>query len=83
MATQKTPKPDPIADKSAENKPKDDANAVTKAEDLPTATDTVKVKFLRSHPSLAYSPGEVADLPRDLYDKYLEHGPFFEAVVAE
>lgn len=79
MAKQ-APKPNPEADKSTGSKPKDDANAVTRAEDLPTATDTVKVKFLRSHPALAYAPGEVADLPRELYDKYLEAGPFYEAI---
>jgi hypothetical protein len=58
-------------------------NSETKAELLPAAPDTVKVKFLRSHPALAYAPGEVADLPRALHDKYLEDGPFYEAVAAE
>jgi hypothetical protein len=58
------------------------ANGETNAETLPEATDTVKVKILRSHPALAYAPGEVADLPRELYDKYLEAGPFYEAVAA-
>lgn len=80
MAKQ-APNPTPANAQAAENKSKDDANAQTKAQDLPTATDTVRVKFLRSHPHLAYSPGEVADLPKELHDKYLEDGPFFEAVV--
>ena len=81
------PKPTPAAtqeaQKPAENQPAAGGNSQTLPEQLPTATDTVKVKFLRSHPALAYSPGEVADLPRELYDKYLEAGPFYEAVVEE
>lgn len=82
MAKQ-APKPDPKDPKTVEKKDENDPNAKTEPEQLQPAADTVKVKFLRSHPALAYSPGEVADLPRELYDKYLEAGPFYEAIVSE
>jgi len=76
----KAPKPDPKAGKPDENQPADGGNVQTKAEQLPEATETVRVKFLRSHPALAYHPGEEADLPQALYDQYLEAGPFFEKI---
>jgi hypothetical protein len=73
------------APKEGENDQKEQekqGNGETKAAALPEATDTVKVKIMRSHPALAYAPGEVVDLPRELYDKYLEAGPFYEAIMA-
>ena len=74
------PKSDPKAEKPDESQPEDGGNVQTKAEQLPEATETVRVKFLRSHPALAYHPGEEADLPQDLYDRYLEDGPFFKQI---
>ncbi len=76
--------PDPKAPKAAaktlEVSQETIGNTQTLPEVLPKAGKTVKVKFLRSHPALAYSAGEEADLPQELFDKYQPDGPFFEKI---
>lgn len=55
-------------------------NVQTVAEQLPEAIDTVRVRFKRGHPALAYSINEEADLPRALYEQHVGDGEFFEEI---
>jgi len=45
--------------------------------------ETVKVKFLRSHPSFGYFAGAVAEISKAAFEKYSQDGPFFEEIGAD
>jgi hypothetical protein len=48
--------------------------------DVPAGPPTVKVRFKHVPAALAYSRGEVADLPQALYDQYIGEGEYFEKI---
>ncbi len=70
----------PAAALQAQNAPNPAAIPPVTAAPLPEAAQTVKVRFKRGHPSLAYSIGEEADLPQALYDQHVGEGEFFEKI---
>lgn len=43
-------------------------------------SEQVRVKFLRSHPSFGYFPGDQAEISRAKFDEIQATGPFFKEV---
>lgn len=70
--------------KAADKKAADEKKAAEKeAAEQEPKSEKVHVKFLRSHPSFGYFAGDTATINRADFDKYNQHGPFFEEIEAE